>query len=257
MGRVSPVGSLLTFASNMKLDGIIFPAKELKTLPEHVAVFTVTSLDFANELSFLVKALFASMPQEIPKEDWKHSLLTSQALFYTEIAAGKLYEYWRCIETQYWGLKISQLYHDQIDKSSTTALDKLKSYFSDPNNAIKQIRRSYAFHSDPDKVAQLIRDLPDDTDCRMTVSPNYTNVFFEFASGICHRGVYGFSPGNAESKTMHLIQNVVIPTLMNALTFAHGFSVIVLKDFQYDTVELGEVSFTKIEDMELPFFVER
>ena len=56
---------------------------------------------------------------------------------------------------------------------------------------------------------------------------------------------------------MHLIQSIVIPLLMNALQFAHGFSLVVMNELKYDTKELGEFPFAKVKEMNLPFFIDK
>ena len=241
----------------MKLHEVQTSLDDLRQLRPDVLTFLVIALDFANELAFLIKAIAASHPKEDIPEKWRQRVTACQVMFYAELAAGKLYEFWRCIKNIYHARRVMQEYHDKLDPCAQSAYESLKKYFTNSDNDLKTIRLKYAFHSDPDKIAAILDSLDGDTTCHMIVSESYLNTFFDFASGATHRSIISVMTSQDASTTRSLVQNVVLPMIGHALHFAHGIGTAILHDTPIDQAELGDITVPSLNDLELPYFVDK
>ncbi len=241
----------------MKIQYITVRNGDLKNLPPDEVTFLVLATDFANELSFLINAILASLPINEPKPNWLGAIHVSQELFYAELAAGKLYEAWQTIEKKYHGTALSKKYYGKLSPEGRKHYDRLKSYFSNPNNHIKILRNNHAFHSQSDDILPVIHDTPDEREMRIILGRSFTNTFFEFSSAIMHTSMLGSDTKMPHKHAQTLVAGEIIPLSMAYLGFIHAFGVALFSDIPHESGDLGSVESVKTRKVTLPFFIRK
>jgi len=242
----------------MKCHIIELPKPKLATLPTKEIAFLTVILHLANEINILHKAAIASKPGGKLPDPIVDSAHNCQALFFLKILAGKLYDGWRTIETGFFATKISRKYERLLPQLSKDALERLKKYFADSSNVVKDVRQKYAFHTDFERITESLNSLPDSEPLRIAITDSIGNIYAQFAEAVTNWSVL-----NAiETKTMdEAIKKLMTEALLTVpndfLHFAYGFGETALGQCDYTATEHQLDGATSIDAANLPYFVDQ
>jgi hypothetical protein len=231
---------------------------KLQALPRDELVYLVQALDFANEIAFLLKALLVHMPNNRKKaKPPERTAEIAQSIFYTELLAGKTYEFWETTKQSYFGCQISRKYQNLLKQDALDALNRLKTYFLNPQNEVYRIRNWYAFHSDRQQINKMLDQVKPDTTCSVHFTESYVNTWFEFASGITNNAMLGAISSGAPIHHQQLIANILLPIIGDIQLFTHSLGVEMIESFDPQITTDDDVAVPKLDDLHMPFFIER
>jgi len=247
----------------MKLTKLQISKDELLSVPEEELELFIQLTNFYNDVNILQKLMAIS---GISREKTNNNKivkmsLSSQALFFMRIQAGKLYEGWKMFGMHFFNNEIfSKEYNKKGSPQSKKNLSKLKKYFG-KNNLIENIRNTYTFHYSKESSKNMVKQIinaPDLESFEMYLSEEYGNCFYSIAHDLLNSSILDDIDSNNWSKAMNKFFQEILDVTKWFLDFAQDCILVISKKYlqmNYEEVQIPEPP--SLDDITLPFFVKR
>ncbi|MCK4325610.1 hypothetical protein KAW55_02520 [bacterium] len=241
----------------MKLIKAEFLKKHLKQLSKEEEIFFVQLTHLLDELMILSKCVIFSSNAIETKQGLEKTAQSTQALFFIRVLAGKIYEGWQMLHASYFSTQLSQEYDKLLSGLASESIEKLKKYFAE-NNLIHEIRNKYAFHYDRKNVEDQLNRVAEDETLSMLISEQQGNSLFAFSSTIINSSILNSINPKDQQKAMDaLVEEVILKVCKWFQNFGYGVVELIIEKLRFDCEEIELEDVSTIEDVELPFFVEK
>lgn len=140
-----------------------------------------------NEINTLAK-LFHFAAGSAADEGLASQAETTQALVLARVLTGKIYEFWKLLQSSFFGAQLSRAYAPLMDPESSAALDELKKYFSG-ESVVATIRNKFAFHYAGDQIDAGYAALVEGDPLQIYLAKHNANTLFSFAETIAGRSM--------------------------------------------------------------------
>ena len=247
----------------MKLTKLQISKDELLSIPEEELELFIQLTNFYNDVNILQKLMAIS---GISREKANNNKivkmsLSSQALFFMRIQAGKLYEGWNMLGEHFFNnKKFSKEYHKKGSSQSKENLSKLKKYFG-KSNLIENVRNKHTFHyskeSSKNMVKQII-DTPDSKIFEIYLSEEYGNCFYSITHDLLNSSMLKEINSSDQAKAMDDFFQQIMDTTKRLLDFTQDCIRVISEKYlqlNYEDVQMPEPP--SLDDITLPFFVKK
>ncbi len=234
-------------------------------MPEKERIFLVLAMHFLNDLNTLQKCVYFS--SRCVTDGVQRSAENAQALFFTRVLAGKLWEGWQLLRRNFFGSGLSKQYENQLSKEAKDNLAGIKRYFSS-DNATDLIRNEYEFHCPSgDKIKELLEIVPDNEIFEIYASDHHGNcrwlmsdviINFSILSKIDSRvfGIDGLDPERAEETMVKLHKEIHNITRRFLDVLGDCITVLMTKDGSlFDTEDVILDHVLDMEQIRIPYFM--
>ena len=247
----------------MKLTKLQISKDELLSIPEEELELFIQLTNFYNDVNILQKLMAIS---GISREKANNNKivkmsLSSQALFFMRIQAGKLYEGWKMLGIHFFNNEIfSKKYNKKGSPQSKKNLSKLKKYFG-KNNLIENIRNTYTFHYSKESSKNMIKQIinaPDSEIFEIYLSKEYCSCFYSIAHDLLNTSILEDIDSDDQAKAMKKYFQEIMDVTKWFLNFSQDCILVISKKYlqmNYEEVQIPEPQ--KLDDVTLPFFVKR
>lgn len=248
---------------NMKLTKFNISKAELLSIPEKELELFIQLTNFYNDINILQKLMVIS---GISREKANNNKivkmsLSSQALFFMRIQAGKLYEGWNMLGKHFYKNKAFSLeYNKNGSPEGKKALSKIKKYFGG-NNFIKQIRNKYAFHYSKESSEEMVKQItnaPESEIFEIFLSEEVGNCFYSIAHDLLNSSILDEIGSDDWAKAMNRFFQEIMHVTKLFLDFAQDCIRVISEKYlqlNYEEVQIPEPP--SLNDIRLPFFVKR
>ena len=247
----------------MKLTKINISKAELLSIPEKELELFIQLTNFYNDVNILQKLMVISGISREKANNNKivEMSLSSQALFFMRIQAGKLYEGWNMLGEHFFNNKtFSEEYHKNGSSQSKENLSKLKKYFG-KNNLIENVRNNYTFHYSKKSSENMVKEIvnaPESKIYKTYLSEENCNCFFEIAHDLLNFSILKEIDSSDQAKAMNDFFQQIMDTTKQFLNFTQDcIRVISEKYLQLNCEEVQIPEPEKLNDIRLPFFIKR
>jgi hypothetical protein len=247
----------------MKLTKLQISKNELLSIPEEELELFIQLTNFYNDVNILQKLMAIS---GISREKANNNKivkmsLSSQALFFMRIQAGKLYEGWKMLGEHFFNNKtFSEGYHKKGSSQSKENLSKLKKYFG-KNNLIENVRNTYTFHYSKESSKNMVKQIinaPDLESFEMYLSGEYGNCFYSIAHDLLNTSILEDIDSDDQAKAMKKYFQEIMDVTKWFLNFSQDCILVISKKYlQMKPEEVQIPEPPSLDDITLPFFVKR
>ena len=244
---------------NMELKKLSISKSDFMSIPEAERLFLFRFGNLFNEICVLRKLVYFSGGTKTTNKILKNAKM-SQAVFILRILAGKLWEGWRLIETDFFKTKLSRDYEKKLTHVGKSGLGSLKRYFSTVNN-IENIRNEISFHysnEHKEHIKTIIdsHSAPEQFD--VLISDNHLNCFYSTSGSVTDLTIIDWtnSPNDDEKSLQNLLSEITNIT-KSFLDFLGDCLFIIVKNHgNFDMVEVSIPNPPKFDEIELPYFIQ-
>ena len=247
----------------VKLTKLQISKAELLSIPEKELELFIQLTNFYNDVNILQKLMVISGISREKANNNKivEMSLSSQALFFMRIQAGKLYEGWNMLGEHFFNNKIfSEEYHKKGSSKSKENLSKLKKYFG-KNNLIENVRNNYTFHYSKKSSENMVKEIvnaPDSKIFEMYFSKEYANCFYSIAHDLLNSSTLKEIDSSDQAKAMDDYFQQIMDTTKQFLNFTQDCIMVISKKYlQLNCEEVQIPEPQNLNDIRLPFFVKR
>lgn len=244
----------------MELHQIDLTKQHLDRIPDVERRLFVLIAHAANELNALAK-LFHFSASSASEHGLTGQAENAQALVLARVLTGKIYEFWKMLQTSFFAAQLSREYEQLMDKDTATALNELKQYFG-RENLIAMVRNEFAFHYSPNQVDAGYRSIVDGDPLQIYLAKKNVNSLYAFADTIAGRAMLeAIQPGDhaaafesligQTSKTVGHINTVIDGLMMVCFRKHIGSS---LYELQPTVITVDAVP--DAQNVVIPFFIE-
>ena len=236
---------------------------ELLSIPEKELELFIQLTNFYNDVNILQKLMVISGISREKANNNKivEMSLSSQALFFMRIQAGKLYEGWNMLGEHFFNNKtFSEEYHKKGSSQSKENLSKLKKYFG-KNNLIENVRNKHTFHYSKESSKNMVKQIIDAPDLKifeMYYSKEYANCFYSIAHDLLNSSILKEIDSSDQTKAMDDFFQQIMDTTKRFLDFTQDCILVISKKYlqmNYEEAQIPEPS--NLNDIRLPFFIKR
>ena len=247
----------------VKLTKINISKAELLSIPKKELELFIQLTNFYNDVNILQKMMVISGISREKANNNKivEMSLSSQALFFMRIQAGKLYEGWNMLGEHFFNNKtFSEEYHKKGSSQSKENLSKLKKYFG-KNNLIENIRNTYTFHYSKESSKNMIKQIinaPDSEIFEIYLSKEYGNCFYSIAHDLLNTSILKDIDSDDQAKAMNKYFQEIMDITKCFLNFTQDSIGVISKMYlqmNYEEIQIPEPQ--NLNDIRLPFFVKR
>jgi hypothetical protein len=247
----------------VKLKKIQMSKDELLSIPEKELELFIQLTNFYNDVNILQKLMVISGISREKANNNKilEMSLSSQALFFMRIQAGKLYEGWNMLGEHFFNNRVFSLeYNKNGSSEGKKALSNIKNYFGG-NNFIKQIRNKYAFHYSKESSEEMVKQItnaPESEIFEIFLSEEVGNCFYSIAHDLLNTSILEEIDSNDWATAMDRFFQEIIDATKRFLDFTQDCILVISKKYlqmNYEEVQIPEPS--SLKDITLPFFVKR
>jgi len=247
----------------MKLTKLIISKDELLSIPEKERALFIQLTNFNNDINILQKLMViaGNSKDKAEENEIVGRSLSSQALFFMRIQAGKLYEGRKILYDYFFHNRtFSKEYNREGSPQGKKNLNNLKKYFR-RENLIKNIRNIYAFHYSQESSKNMLRQLskaPDSEIFEMYFSEESGNCFFPIAHDLLNSSILEEINSDDWAKAMNDFFQEILNVTKWFLDFTSDCIRVIAKKYlklEYEEVEIPEPP--SLSDITLPFFVKR
>lgn len=247
----------------MKLFKLQISKDELLSIPEKELELFIQLTNFYNDVNILQKMMVISGISREKANNNKivEMSLSSQALFFMRIQAGKLYEGWNMLGEHFFNNEtFSEEYHKKGSSQSKENLSKLKKYFG-KNNLIENVRNNYTFHYSKKSSENMVKEIvnaPDSKIYKAYLSEENCNCFFEIAHDLLNFSILKEIDFDNQAKAMDDFFQQIMDTTKRFLDFAQDCIMVIYK--KYLKLNMEEVQIPdpqNYRDITLSFFMKR
>jgi len=247
----------------MKLTKLQISKAELLSIPEKELELFIQLTNFYNDVTILQKIMVISGNSREKANNNKivKMSLSSQALFFMRIQAGKLYEGWNMLGNHFFNNKTFSIeYNKKGSSQSKKNLSELKKYFG-KDNLLENLRNNYAFHyskeSSNNMVKQII-DTPDSKIFEIYLSKEYGNCFFSIAQDLLNTSILEDIDSDDQAKAMKKYFQEIMDVTKWFLNFSQDCILVISKKYlQLNCEEIQIPEPQNLNDIRLPFFIKR
>jgi len=239
----------------MELNKIRISREKLDSIPRAERIFFIQVGQVLNELNTLQKVVFvaAKHTEDALERRGRHL----QALLFSRMLAGKLWEAWELLGKDFFKAKLSKEYELLLTSDGKNSLNKLKRYFS-TQNLIYRIRNEFAFHyTQQEPIENLLNAVPTEEVFEIYLAPEHGNCLYSMSDVILNFSL--LSSINADpQKAMDKVLGEIFGVAKDFLEFLGDCLVVIADRYlspQSERVDVGNPPF--LSDVTLPFFVER
>ncbi len=247
----------------VKLFKLQISKDELLSIPKKELELFIQLTNFYNDVNILQKMMVISGISREKANNNKivEMSLSSQALFFIRIQAGKLYEGWKMLGIHFFNNEIfSKEYNKKGSPQSKKNLSKLKKYFG-KNNLIENIRNNYAFHYSEKSSNNMIQQIAEANNLKffeMYYSKEYANCFYSIAHDLLNFSILKEINSSDQAKAMDDFFQQIMDTTKQFLDFTQDcIGVISKKYLQLNCEEVQIPEPQNLNDIRFPFFVKR
>jgi len=247
----------------MKLVKLQISKNELISIPEKELELFIQLTNFYNDVNILQKLMVISGISREKANNNKivEMSLSSQALFFMRIQAGKLYEGWNMLGEHFFNNRtFSEEYNQEGSPQSKKNLSKLKKYFG-KNSLIENIRNIYTFHYSKRSSENMVKEIvnaPESKIYKTYLSEENCNCFFEIAYDLLNFSILKEIDSSDQAKAMDDFFQQIMDITKQFLDFTQDCIGVISEKYlqmDYEEVQVSEPS--SLNDIRLPFFVKR
>jgi len=247
----------------VKLTKINISKAELLSIPEKELELFIQLTNFYNDVNILQKMMFISGISREKADNNKivEMSLSSQALFFMRIQAGKLYEGWNMLGEHFFNNKtFSKEYNKKGSSQGKENLSKLKKYFG-KNNLIENVRNNYTFHYSKKSSENMVEEIvnaPDSKIYKAYLSEENCNCFYEIAHDLLNFSILKEIDSSDRAKAMNDFFQEIMDITKWFLDFTQDCILVISKKYlqmNYEEVQIPEPP--SLDDITLHFFVKR
>jgi hypothetical protein len=230
---------------------------DVRSIPENERHLLVVVGHSANELTILNKQLLWSL-RGSTGEGPEHLAQLTQMAFVLRTLAGKVYEVQKTLRRDFVCSGIARQWQEGMPVDLSAAIEKIKVYFENKDNAIRLIRDKYAFHFDEIRVDDALNAVSDEFD--LYFGEINGNCLYQGPQIVAMVSLLQAAGGDAIEDTLPRISQEVIDVSRLVLYAANLIIQEVLSRSGY-AGESSRVSMAVIEDVpelesvRVPYFV--
>ncbi len=247
----------------MKLTKINISKAELLSIPEKELELFIQLTNFYNDVNILQKLMVISGISREKANNNKivEMSLSSQALFFMRIQAGKLYEGWNMLGEHFFNNKtFSEEYHKNGSSQSKENLSKLKKYFG-KNNLIENVRNNYTFHYSKKSSENMVKEIVNAPELKifeMYFSKEYANCFYSITHDLLNSSILKEIDSSDQAEAMDDFFQQIMDITKRFLDFTQDcIGVISKKYLQLNCEEVQIPEPPSLNDIRLPFFIKK
>jgi len=239
--------------SKVEISKIKIKKTEFSRISEDEQLFFIQATNLMNDLITLQKCIYFSSKETL--NDIERRAQNSQALFFTRLLAGKLYEGWQMLTKGFFN-KLSKEYITKFSSIENDNLKELKSFFK-RNNFIKIIRNEFEFHCpSPKRIRNFLKKIPDTELFEIFLSEKHTNCRYFLSDVVVTFAVLDAINEKDKEKAMDKLISEIHRLTGCFLNFLGGYVVIFLQqypDFIKEEIIVSDLPL--IDDVKLPYFI--
>jgi len=242
----------------MELFEVNVTKEQLKSIPETEQIFFILLTHMANILYTLRKlTLFCAATREESNKIARRAE-NSQTLFMVRLTAGYLWEGWKLLDKNYFGLCISKDYDNLLSDDANKCIKDMKRYFRNENN-VKTIRNNFAFHifqETPELISKFIEK--ETTEKYSLYFNEYAGLcFYELPDTLINNAILRLVKGETDWERLENLEKEVGGTAHKYLVFANEFVSQFGKKYLLSLnphkIDIPEPP--KMDEIKIPYFV--
>lgn len=244
----------------VRLHRISLTKQQLARIPEPERRLFVLIAHAGNELNALAK-LFHFAAYSASEEGLVGQAENAQSLVLARTLAGKIYEFWKLLQTSFFGESLSKEYESLLDEEGLTALRSLKRYFA-RDNLVSMVRNKFAFHYSADQIDAGYKSIIDGDPLQIYLAKANANTLYAFADTIAGRAMLeAIQPGDHQAAFVALI-NQTSEAVGNINTVIGALMMVCFQKYIGDNLYALGADIVDIEGMPesqkvaIPFFIE-
>jgi hypothetical protein len=179
---------------------------QLDIIPEDERRSLILLAHAANEINILAK-LFHFSARASSETPILMQAENAQALVLGRLLSGKIYEFWKLLQSTFFRSAHSKRYQPQFDDVALKALKSFKSYFSH-ENIIATVRNKFAFHYATDQIDTGYQALEEGDSLEIYLAKQNVNSLYAFGDTIVGRAMLeSIKPGDHQEAFGILIRD--------------------------------------------------
>ncbi len=244
----------------VRLHRINLKREQLDRIPENERRLLVLIAHAGNELNVLAK-LFHFAAASAAEEGVLGQAENAQALVLARTLTGKIYEFWKLLQSSFFGPALSKQYERELDDVARTSLAALKRYFG-RDNLIDTVRNKFAFHYSPDQIDAGYKSVIESDPLQVYLAKENVNTLYAFADTITGRAMLeAILPGDHQGAFKELIDQTSA-AVGNINTIIGALMVVCFKKYVGDSLYVLGADIIEIEGapdsqkIKIPYFIE-
>jgi hypothetical protein len=212
----------------MNLRRIPIPIDLLEVMPRVHRSMLLMGGHFLNELNCLNKAFCAATNNRPeantrPIEELAGGL---QGMVFARLLAGKLYESWAFVRTQYLAdADLVKQISPTLLTDATRALDALAAYYCRKGNGIVLIRNNYSFHDSEKRMNDCWRRSAERHSMEIVLGETISNNLFVGGTVACNMSVFDLYDRDDMGRGMRLFFDELFDILRSTVTWFEGVTI--------------------------------